>query len=247
MTGDFLTLLLVGAAAGGFINGLAGFGTALFTIGFWLQILPAVEAVALILNMSVVTGLQGVWLVRQEILTRPGRIARFLLPAIFGVPLGIHILSFIDTNILRLIVAGFMISYGGFFAFRSALPTFTSPPKILDSVIGFFGGILGGVAGLSGALPTFWCSLRPWPKRETRAVLQLFNVVILSLAILFLAARGVYTEQLLISFLVALPVGLASAYAGLLIFKRLETDSFRRLLIILMLVSGCVLLVRTLV
>ena len=62
-----------------------------------------------------------------------------------------------------------------------------------------------------------------------------------------LAARGVYTEQLLISFLVALPVGLASAYAGLLIFKRLETDSFRRLLIILMLVSGCVLLVRTLV
>ena len=50
MTGEFITLLLVGAAAGGFINGLAGFGTALFTLGFWLQILPAVEAVCLIKN-----------------------------------------------------------------------------------------------------------------------------------------------------------------------------------------------------
>lgn len=247
MTGEFITLLLVGAAAGGFINGLAGFGTALFTLGFWLQILPAVEAVALILTMSVATGLQGLWVVRQEILTRPGRIGRFLIPAIFGVPLGIHILSFIDTDILRLIVAGFMISYGGFFAFRSALPTLTAPPKILDSLIGFLGGILGGIAGLSGALPTFWCSLRPWPKRETRAVLQPFNVAILFLAVLFLAARGVYTTQVLTWFLMALPVGLAFAYFGLQIFKRLETDSFRRLLIILMLVSGCMLLARTLI
>lgn len=246
MTVEFVILLLTGAAAGGFINGLAGFGTALFTLGFWLQILPAVEAVALILTMSVATGLQGIWVVRQEILTRPGRIARFLFPALFGVPLGIHILSFLDTNILRLIVAGFMISYGGFFAFRSALPILTAPPKILDSLVGFFGGILGGIAGLSGALPTFWCSLRPWPKRETRAVLQTFNVVILSLAILFLAARGIYTEQLLIWFLLALPVGLAASYSGLFIFKRLETNSFRRLLIILMLASGCLLLARTL-
>lgn len=247
MTPEFVTLLLVGAAAGGFINGLAGFGTALFALGFWLQILPAVEAVALILMMSVATGLQGLWVVRQEMFNKPGRIARFLIPALFGVPIGVHILSFINTEFLKLIVAGFMISYGGFFAFRSALPTLDAPPKLLDSLIGFAGGVLGGIAGLSGALPTFWCSLRPWPKRETRAVLQPFNVSILFLAVLFLAARGVYTGQLLIWFLLALPVGLTSAYAGLFIFKRLETDRFRRLLIILMLVSGCILLAQTVV
>ena len=104
MTVEFVILLLTGAAAGGFINGLAGFGTALFTLGFWLQILPTVEAVALILVMSVATGLQGLWLVRQEILNKPGRVARFLIPAVFGVPLGVHILSFIDADILKLIV-----------------------------------------------------------------------------------------------------------------------------------------------
>ena len=245
MTGEFLLLLLVGAAAGGFINGLAGFGTALFTLGFWLQIFPAAEAVALILMMSVATGLQGLWVVRQEMADQPGRIARFLIPAVFGVPIGVHILSFIDTHILKLIVSAFMISYGGFFAFRSALPTLNAPYRLADSLIGFLGGVLGGMAGLSGALPTFWCSLRPWPKRETRAVLQPFNVAILFLGMLFLAAQGIYTSQLLFWFLLALPVGLASAYAGLQIFKRLETNTFRRMLIVLMLVSGCLLLART--
>jgi len=245
MTAEFLALLLIGAAAGGFINGLAGFGTALFTLGFWLQILPALDAVALILLMSIATGLQGLWIVRAEILDKPKRVLRFILPACLGVPIGVHILGFLNTELLKLLVAGFMVSYGGFFAFRSVLPTLHTPFRFLDSLIGFFGGILGGVAGLSGALPTFWCSLQPWPKRETRAVLQPFNVVILSVAVLFLLAKGVYTEQLLFWFLMALPVGLGAAYIGLLIFRRLDTDRFRRLLIILMLVSGCFLLART--
>ena len=245
MTAEFLILLLFGAAAGGFINGLAGFGTALFTLGFWLQILPAIDAVALILLMSVATGLHGLWVVRAEILNKPKRVLRFILPACFGVPIGVHILGLVNTELLKLLVAGFMISYGGFFTFRSVLPTLRAPFKILDSLIGFLGGILGGVAGLSGALPTFWCSLKPWPKRETRAVLQPFNVVILSVAVLFLAAKGAYTEELLFRFLMALPVGLGTAYFGLLIFRRLDTDKFRRLLIILMFVSGCFLLART--
>lgn len=245
MTTEFLILLLVGAVAGGFINGLAGFGTALFALGFWLQILPALDAVGLAMMMSVATGLPGLWVVKREILNHPHRMARFLLPAVFGVPLGVYILSYLNADILKMIVAVFMISYGGFFAFRTVLPTIPEPPKLLDNLVGFVGGVLGGLAGLSGALPTFWCSLRTWPKRETRAVLQPFNVAVLLLAIVLLTIRSAYTPQLLIWFAMALPMGLASSYAGLLIFKRLDTERFRRLLIVLMLVSGCVLLIRT--
>ena len=76
---DFLAVLLGGAFAGGVINGLAGFGTALFALGFWLQVLPAAQAVAMVVVMSVVSGLQGLWVVRGEIRRNPGRLARFLL------------------------------------------------------------------------------------------------------------------------------------------------------------------------
>src|SRR5260370_399046 len=39
---DFATyaILLAGALAGGFVSGLAGFGTALMALGIWLYILP---------------------------------------------------------------------------------------------------------------------------------------------------------------------------------------------------------------
>ena len=57
---NFYLWLAAGSAAGGFVNGMAGFGTALFALGFWLQILPPTQAVSLVVIMSVVSGLQGV-------------------------------------------------------------------------------------------------------------------------------------------------------------------------------------------
>ena len=40
-------ILLFGALAGGFVSGLAGFGTALMALGIWLYILPPAIAVPL--------------------------------------------------------------------------------------------------------------------------------------------------------------------------------------------------------
>ncbi len=47
-------LLFLGAFAGGFVSGLAGFGTALMALGIWLYVLPPSLAVPLVLICSVV-------------------------------------------------------------------------------------------------------------------------------------------------------------------------------------------------
>jgi hypothetical protein len=47
-------LLFLGALAGGFVAGLAGFGTALMALGIWLYVLPPSIAVPLVLICSVV-------------------------------------------------------------------------------------------------------------------------------------------------------------------------------------------------
>ena len=242
MTLEFIIILLVGAAAGGFINGLAAFGTALFSLGFWLQIMTPVEAVAIVLVMSVVSGLQGVSLVRHQIIKNPKRLARFLIPALFGIPIGVAALSILNPAILKQGVAGFLILYGGFFTFRKNLPKFERPTPVIDSAIGFLGGILGGAASLSGALPTMWCSMRPWPKSETRAVLQPFNVTVLGLTAAIFAFKGVYTAELLIKLVLVLPVAMIFAQIGIAVFKRLTDGQFRRLLILMMFASGIVLM-----
>lgn len=246
MSLEYFIYLTLGAAAGGLINGLAGFGTALFALGFWLQIMPPLQAVAIIVVMAVVSGLQGVWLVRHSITKQPRRLARFLLPALPGIPLGVAALSFVPVEVLKITIAGFMLLYGGFFTVRSTLPKLERPTPLIDSFIGFLGGVLGGAASLSGALPTMWCAMRPWPKAETRAVLQPYNVVVLTLAMITFAFKGVYTWDVLKLIAIALPATMIFAQIGIIIFKRLTDDQFRRLIIALMFVSGLIMLVREL-
>ena len=239
-----LALLITGAVAGGFINGLAGFGTALFTLGFWLQILPPVQAVALVLVVSTATGLQGLLVVRRHMAAQKHRLARFLVPALFGIPIGIGLLTWIDPRTLKLVVAGFLILYGVFFIARRRLPDFDKQTHKRDAGIGFLGGILGGLAGLSGALPAMWLALRPWPRHETRAVLQPYNVAILAISMVILAAKGVYTGAVIRDVLIVLPVSIVSAQIGIRVFSIMSDTKFRWLLIFLMLASGLLLATR---
>ncbi len=242
MTVEFIAFLMIGAAAGGFISGLAGFGTALFALGWWLQVMPPQQAVAVILVMSVVSSFQGVIHVRKSI--EWSRLSPFLLPGLLGIPIGLQILERINADHLKLVVALFMLAYGGFFTLRKDLPNLTKPTPIIDKAIGFAGGILGAIAGLSGALPTMWLSMRDWAKETTRAVLQPYNISILGVSAIALAFDGAYDRETLIIILVALPATMIVAQLGIAAFNRLSDNQFRRLLIAMLLLSGIILLAR---
>ena len=238
MSTDMIVYLVLGAAAGGFINGLSGTGTALFALGFYLVVLPPETAVAIVALMSVLVGVQGLWIVRASLLSRPDRLVRFILPGLAGVPLGLFLLNIIDSGTLRLGIAVFLILYGGYFGFRAALPSFSRRTPIIDMVVGFTGGVLGGTAGVSGALPSMWLSIRPWTKAETRAVLQPFNMVMLVTTVVLLFFRGAYDATAVKALAVTIPCGLIAAQVGILVFHRLSDTGFRRLLILLTLVMG---------
>ena len=56
MSVELIVWLVLGAAAGGFINGLAGFDTALMSLGVWLQVMQPWQAVAVVAAMSAASG-----------------------------------------------------------------------------------------------------------------------------------------------------------------------------------------------
>jgi uncharacterized membrane protein YfcA len=241
---SFYLWLAAGSAAGGFINGLAGFGTALFALGFWLQILSPTEAVSMVVIMSVVSGLQGVALVQQSIRENPIRLSRFLLPGLVGIPVGTKLLAIVSPLTIKMLVAVLLIAYGGFILMRRGLPRTPRQWPVVDCFVGFVGGILGGAASLSGVLPTMWCALQPWTKSEQRAVLQPFNVLTLAIAAAVFAASGYYSSRSVPLILIALPITLIFAQIGIWAFKRMTDDQFRRLLVSLMFVSGLIILAK---
>ena len=86
--------------------------------------------------------------------------------------------------------------------------------------------------------------MRPWPKAETRAVLQPFNVSVLFTTTVMLWWREAYTPTTITAFLIALPTSLLAAQIGIAVFRRISDNVFRRLLIGLSLLLGLGILIR---
>ncbi len=110
--------------------------------------------------------------------------------------------------------------------------------RAADAVIGFAGGILGGLAGLSGPIPTLWASVRGWSKDERRGVFQTFNWTVLSAALCLQAGTGFITAEVARLALVALPASVIGASLGGRTYHVLSDKNFRDVVLGLLFLSG---------
>src|SRR5215470_16678730 len=150
-------LLLAGALAGGFVSGLSGFGTALMALGIWLYVLPPSIAVPLVLICSVISQLAtfpSMWRSFDFTLVWP-----FLIGGLLGVPLGTMLIAHADPKVFKLTVGVFLLVFPPALYFSKKEMAIAFGGKAADAAIGFAGGILGGLAGLSGPLPILWASI----------------------------------------------------------------------------------------
>lgn len=241
---DYL-FLIAGAFAGGFVNGFSGTGTALFSLAFFLAVLSPLHAVALAAVLSVFSGFQGAWEVRHNIAAQWRRILILSLPGVLGVPVGIQLLNRVDATSLKWLVALLLVFYGGYFGFRKALPSLQIYKPVSHAVVGGIGGILGGLASLSGSLPSIFLSMFDWPRTEIRALLQAYNVIVLSTVVVGLALAGAF-ENNLSAVAICLPIGFVAARLGIAVFRRVSDQLYRRLLILMCLLSGLAIVTREL-
>lgn len=62
-----IAIIVLGALGGGFVTGLAGFGTGLTALGFWLHVVDPVVASAVVVICSVVGQAQSLYTVRRAV------------------------------------------------------------------------------------------------------------------------------------------------------------------------------------
>jgi uncharacterized protein len=236
MTATATVLLLLGALAGGFVSGLAGFGTALMALGIWLYVLPPSVAVPLVVICSIVgqsSTLPSFWRSIDFTLVWP-----FLIGGLAGVPLGTMLIAHADPGIFRLSIGVLLLVFPIALYFNRAPMALSFGGRIADAAVGFAGGILGGLAGLSGALPTLWATVRGWGKDERRGVFQTFNWTVLMVALCLQAGTGFITVEVLWLALLALPGTILGAWLGARIYRVLNDKNFRDVVLGLLFLSG---------
>jgi uncharacterized protein len=229
-------LLFLGALAGGFIAGLAGFGTALMALGIWLYVLPPSLAVPLVLICSVVgqtTTLPSMWRTFDLTLVWP-----FIIGGLAGVPIGTMLIAHADPKTFKLGVGLFLLAFPTILYFNRAPMAFRFGGRLADAGVGFAGGILGGLAGLSGPLPILWASLRGWGKDERRGIFQTFNWTVLAAALCYQAATGMVELKVLWLALLAFPGTVLGAWLGARVYRALSDKNFADVVLGLLFLSG---------
>jgi uncharacterized protein len=236
-----IAFVVAGALAAGFVNGLSGMGYALLSLGFWLHAMPPTTAAPLVAICAVgghVQSLPRVW--RGVIWSR---LWPFLAAGLVGVPIGIALLGRVAAQPLKLSIGLFLIAYCGWMGFVRRPPIVYGGGRLADAAVGFAGGVMGGLASMSGPAPAIWAQLRGWNMHEQRGVNQPFNMAILSLALVAAAIAGFLDGRFLIWVALALPSTLIAAHAGLALYGRVNDAQFRWIVIGLLAVSGTSLIV----
>lgn len=234
-----LILLLLGSFAGGFASGLSGFAFALIASATFLHVLPPVESTALILMGSLVAQAITIWRLRQA-LNWP-RLWPFLVGGVIGVPFGTWALQHVSVGRFRDVVGIFLIAYSSYSLTRGTPRVLAWGGRSADGVVGLAGGVLAGLAGLSGSLPTIWCNFRGWPRDEQRAVYQPFVVVAQGLALVALWAAGGITGGTMLLFAKLLPAMILGVVLGMALYRRIDEHMFRRVVLLLLMASGLML------
>ena len=241
---DITLLVLIGAFAGGFVSGLTGFGTGLTALPIWLLGVTPVLAAPLVVVCSLVAQFQTLPSIWHAIDFR--RCAPFVYGGLAGVPVGAWLLPYVSARDFKLAVGALLVAYCGYALYGRRRFRINSGGYPADTLIGFGGGILGGLAGLSGPLPTIWAGLRGWDKDARRAVFQAFNTSILAFALVAQIAAGLMTAELGRLILFALPGTIIGAWLGRRTYAVLDNANFERVVLSLLMLSGFMLLISAL-
>lgn len=243
MTGmDLHTLATVwfGALLGGVAAGGAGFAFALAASSIWLHVLDPLHTTAFVVASGTLIHVGFVWRMRRSI--EPARLGPFIIGALVGIPLGVHILAGSDARALKFGLGLFLIAYGVYTLVTPRLPNVFWGGRSADGMIGFVGGLLGGIGGYSGVLPTIWTQLRGWPKEIARSVYQPY-ILFCQILTLILVGVVAFDAAAVFVFVTTIPMLFLGSWIGWQIYGQLNERRFRQLLAFILITSGITLVV----
>ena len=238
LTFDTLAFLWVGALLGGVAAGGSGFAFGLAASSIWLHRIDPLHSAILITGCGTLLHLTTIWQQREHV--EVSRLWPFVAGGVIGIPIGVRLLVYTDGGVLKIGLGIFLLAFGAYALLAPRLHTFTGGGRPADALVGFIGGVLGGIGGYSGVLPTIWTQLRGWPKQTARAVYQPYVIIIQAITL-----AGIIWMTLdragLIMLVAVLPPLLLGTWIGWQLYGRLNDLRFRKTLAVLLIASGAML------
>jgi uncharacterized protein len=230
-----LTLFVLATFLGGFVSGFSGFAMGIVVSGIWLHIITPIQTATLIAGYGLLTQGYGIWKLRQALHWQ--NIWPLVLGTALGIPFGVVLLTYSNPIYLRFGVGVLLVLYSIYSLTRPAFKPMQIGPGA-DIAIGFSNGVLGGLTGLGGVISTISCQLRGWSRDKQRAV---FQPVLLAAFIMISISQGITGNinwETLKLYGLGFPFMLAGLWIGFRLYGKIDDETFRKVVLILLLFAG---------
>ena len=92
----------------------------------------------------------------------------FVAGGLAGVPLGVQLLPMLDMTWFKAVLGAILAIWCPTMLFAARLPRIKGS-RVGDGAAGLVGGVMGGIGGFTGVVPTLWCTLCGFDKHAQRA------------------------------------------------------------------------------
>lgn len=222
------------------VKGLSGFGSGLVAIPLLVFIFPLTFVVPVLGLLSYSGTIMQSYHLRKQVSWSD---VLPLVPfSLIGIAVAIWLLVNTDGKILVRSLGVFVLMY----SIYSLLPfPVRSGGRKWAILAGSFGGMVGALFGTGGPFYVVYLKLRKLDKGPFRATIAMIFLIDGGVRIAGYALTGLYTEQVLWMLLILFPVLSLGMYVGHHLHVKIEQERFNHLISVLLLVSGVMLIYKS--
>jgi len=222
----------------GFTQGFTGFGSVLVALPFLTLFLDVKTVIPLVCLFALVINVIVIVQIHKHILWNKVRV--LLIAAVPGIVSGVYILKKVPAQFLVTAIGLVLVGFG-----LQRLFARTPKREAADSLgwlFGFLSGVLGGSVGASGPPVIIYTSLQPWGKYPVKSTLTAYFLVS---SVVISTTHGVnhlITGRVLDLFIRGVPALVAGVLAGSWLFGKVDSGSYRKILLFLLILLGIFML-----
>lgn len=241
-----IILSLFAIFLGGLVRTYFGFGEALISM-------PLLALIGLETHAAIsVVGLAGLFVASLNIFSGYRNIKYnvlflMLVGSLVGIPIGIWILRYFNTNIVQMMLGGFLIMYGTYslckFLFFNNRIRVVLKSNIWSGITGIVSGILGSLYNSHGVPVVIYGTLSRWHIKDFRSTIQAHFFLTAIFVVMGQGFGGIWTEQTMPLFLLSLPCLIISVIIGKYLSKLTSYNHFEKWLYVFIVILGALILI----
>ncbi|MEW6527147.1 MAG: sulfite exporter TauE/SafE family protein [Spirochaetota bacterium] len=223
-----------------FVQAITSFGSALVSMSLLPFLFPMHFVTPLVaLNGSCITALNFLRLHQHF---DPKKIKPLIIGAIPGIPTGIYLLVNLPERIIKTTLAIVIIGYA-VYSLINTQSRFTIKHKA-GYILGFVAGCLGGAFNTDGPPIVIYITSQNWSKDEMNISLSSYFLFSGLTLVTMHTIGGLLTKQVALFFTMLLPAIFLGVYSGSVIYKTINQDVFKKIVLMLLILVAIVLIIK---